>query len=119
MMTRAAYEAQEKAIVDFVKKYGPGRLKRGRGRAKTGVSDAIPLAIQVEEFRQMGMTRPQAVEKVHKLTGKSTTHISLCHSMVTEHDLDRLEKKRTRMAEYAREQKSKLRKRPLAKIKSP
>jgi DNA-directed RNA polymerase beta subunit len=108
MITRAAFEQQEKAIAEFIKRYGQDPLKRERGRPRTGIRDAIRLAIQVEEFWQSGMTRAEAVQKVSELTRKTTAHISLCHSMVSEHDLDRLENRRVRMANRALVRKRRL-----------
>jgi hypothetical protein len=105
MMTRTEFEQMEKDMADFVKRYGRGPLKRGRGRPDTGISDALLLAIQVDEFCQEGMTRADAVRNVAELTHKSTAHVSLCHSMATENDLDRLVKKRELMVDRARKRK--------------
>jgi hypothetical protein len=106
MMTRAELEQMERDFADFADRYGRRPVKRARGRPTTGITDAMYLAIQVEEHRQAGLTRAQAVRKVEELTRKSAAHISLCHSMAEENDLDKIEKKRERMANRARERKS-------------
>jgi hypothetical protein len=105
MMTRKEFEQAREAADAFVKKYGPGPLKRRRGRPATGVSTALEIAIEVEEHRQAGMTRAAAVKQVAELRQQSRAHISLCYSMVEENDLDRLLIKGERMRARAKKNK--------------